>query len=125
MSFLSDLVEGHFSNLGTDISHAGSSLMSHPSELYETLGGAAALATGGLALGALAPEAGAVAGGGSLFSGLFGGGDAAAAAAGGDAFDIGAATQGSDALMEDCRPILRVGIHADSAQILEGFRLTS
>jgi hypothetical protein len=91
MSFLSDLVEGHFSNLGTDISHAGSSLLSHPSELYETLGGAAALATGGLALGALAPEAGAAAGGGSLFSGLFGGGDAAAGA-----FDIGAATQGSD-----------------------------
>jgi hypothetical protein len=59
MSFLTDLFEGHTSNLGTDLSHAGSSLMSHPSELYETLGGAAALATGGLALGALAPAAGA------------------------------------------------------------------
>jgi hypothetical protein len=59
MSFLTDLFEGHDSNLGNDISHAGSSLLSHPSELYETLGGAAALATGGLALGALAPAAGA------------------------------------------------------------------
>jgi hypothetical protein len=100
MSFLTDLFEGHTSNLGTDLSHAGSSLMSHPSELYETLGGAAALATGGLALGGLGGGlfggADAAAGGGGLFSGLFGGGDAAAAAAGGDAFDIGAATQGSD-----------------------------
>ena len=78
MSFLSDAFEGNWSHLGTDIGHAGSSLMSHPSELYETLGGAAALATGGLALGALAPEVGgaAVAGGGAdvggLFSGIFG-----------------------------------------------------
>jgi hypothetical protein len=79
MSFLSDAFEGHFDELGTDISHAGSSLMHHPSEMYETLGGAAALATGGLALGAL-PElgaAGAAAEGGAdvggLFSGMFGG----------------------------------------------------
>ncbi len=82
MSFLSDTFEGNWGNLGTDISHAGSSLMKHPSELYETIGGAAALATGGLALGAL-PELGGVAalGGeaagtgadvGGLFSGMFG-----------------------------------------------------
>lgn len=84
MSFLSDAFEGNFSHLGTDLSHAGSSLMSHPSELYETLGGAAALATGGLALGAL-PElgaAGAAAEGGGMLGGLFGGGADAAAAGG-------------------------------------------
>jgi hypothetical protein len=109
MSFLSDAVEGNWSHLGTDISHAGSSLMSHPSELYETLGGAAALATGGLALGALAPEAGVagLAGGGAdvggLFSGMFGGAEGApwlgtgaeAAAEGSDvAASTGFGTQG-------------------------------
>ncbi|MFZ1009368.1 MAG: hypothetical protein WAN65_21175, partial [Candidatus Sulfotelmatobacter sp.] len=82
MSFLSDLFEGHTSNLGTDLSHAGSSLMSHPSELYETLGGAAALATGGLALGGLG------AGGlGSLFGASA---DAAPLAFGEDASAFGA-----------------------------------
>ena len=99
MSFLTDLFEGNTGNLGNDISHAGSSLMSHPSELYETLGGAAALATGGLALDALAPEAGAAAGGGglsSLFSGLFGGGGGITAAAGGDSAALDAVAAGAD-----------------------------
>ena len=36
----------------------------------------------------------------------------------------GTATQGSYALIQNCRPILLVGVHADSAQILEGFQLT-
>lgn len=91
MSFLSDLVEGNTSNLGTDLSHAGSSLMSHPDELAETIGGAAALATGGLALGADAGLFGAGAGAdaaigggvdtGGLFSGIFG--DTAGASGGG------------------------------------------
>jgi hypothetical protein len=43
MSFLSDAAEGNWSHLGTDISHAGSSLMNHPTEMLE-LGGAAARA---------------------------------------------------------------------------------
>ena len=84
MSFLSDLVHGDFSNLGTDLSHAGSSLLSHPSELYETLGGAAALATGGLALGGLAGA-----------GGLFGAADAGLGAA--DAAGVGAATADASA----------------------------
>lgn len=54
MSFLSDLAHGNFGSLGSDIRDAPSSLASHPSQLYETLGGVAALATGGLALGGLA-----------------------------------------------------------------------
>jgi hypothetical protein len=84
MSFLTDLFEGHTSNLGTDLSHAGSSLLSHPSELYETLGGAAALATGGLALGGLAGA-----------GGLFGAADAGLGAA--DAAGVGAATADASA----------------------------
>jgi len=51
MSFFSDLFEGNFGNLGTDLSHAGSSLLAHPDELAETIGGAA-LVGGGLAFGA-------------------------------------------------------------------------
>lgn len=38
MSFLTDLFEGNFGNLGNDISHTFSSLASHPDELAETLG---------------------------------------------------------------------------------------
>ena len=53
MSFFSDLFEGNFSNLGTDVTHAPESLANNPTELEETLGGVAALATGGLALGGL------------------------------------------------------------------------
>lgn len=73
MSFLSDTFEGNWGHLGTDLSNAGSSLMSHPSQLYETLGGAAAIATGGLALGAF-PELGAAGAGSGLLSGFFGAG---------------------------------------------------
>ena len=79
MSFLSDLFEGHTDKLGTDLTHAPESLAKHPSELYETLGGAAALATGGLALGGL----------GGL-GGLLGGAEAGAAGAGADALGTGA-----------------------------------
>jgi hypothetical protein len=88
MSFFSDLFKGDFSNLGTDLEHAPESLAKHPSELYETLGGAAALATGGLGLGLLGGEAGlgAAAGGTSVL-----GGDAAIA--GGDALAAGAAPE--------------------------------
>lgn len=93
MSFFSDLFEGNFSNLGTDITHAPESLAKHPSELYETLGGAAALATGGIGLGLLGGEAGA----GALGSlgGFLGEGGAAGAGAGANA--LGAAA-GTDAL---------------------------
>mgnify|MGYP001584478084 CR=1 FL=1 len=87
MSFLSDAFEGNWSHLGTDISHAGSSLASHPDQMWETIGGAAALATGGLALGAGAGLFGAGAGAGE---GILAGGAAlpgiapeAAAASGG------------------------------------------
>lgn len=88
MSFLTDLVEGHTSNLGTDLSHAGSSLMNHPSEEIE-LGGAALLGAAPFVLPELLGGAGALGGaaeGGGLFSGIFGGADAAAA--GGDALAL-------------------------------------
>jgi len=71
MSFLTDLFEGNFGNLGTDISHAPSSLIAHPDELIETLAGASliaapfavpaiggALGVGDAALGAGAIDAG-------------------------------------------------------------------
>jgi hypothetical protein len=51
VSFLTDLIHGNTGNLTDDLTHAPESLAKHPSELYETLGGAAALATGGLAAG--------------------------------------------------------------------------
>ena len=41
MSFLTDLFEGNFGNLGTDITHAPSSLAAHPTEIAELLGAAA------------------------------------------------------------------------------------
>jgi len=44
MSFLTDLFEGNLNKLGTDITHAPSSLIAHPDELAETLGGAALVA---------------------------------------------------------------------------------
>lgn len=47
MSFFTDLFEGNFGNLGTDLSHTFSSLASHPDQLAETLG------VGGLALGGI------------------------------------------------------------------------
>jgi hypothetical protein len=108
MSFLTDLFEGDTSNLGNDISHAGSSLMSHPDELAETLGGAAALATGGLALGGELPFLGAGAAGdaaassgvdvGGLFSGMFGDTSQATAALGtsGDSLIAPALNTGAD-----------------------------
>lgn len=94
MSLLTDVFEGNFGNVGNDISHTGSSLMSHPDELAETIGGAAALATGGLALGGELPFLGAgagadaAAGGGGLFSSIFGGGADASAFGGGDALAL-------------------------------------
>ncbi len=84
MSFLSDAAEGNWSHLGTDLSHAGSSLMNHPTEMLE-LGGAAALGAAPFVLPELLGGAGALGGaaeGGGLFGGLgglFGGGEAAAA----------------------------------------------
>lgn len=93
MSFFSDLFEGNFNKLGTDITHAPESLAKHPSELYETLGGAAALATGGLALGglgALGGAEGAAAGAGGL-EGLLGGGGAEAGGVA-DAFAAGSSS---------------------------------
>ena len=97
MSFFSDLFHGNFSSLGTDLTHAPESLAKHPSELYETLGGAAALATGGLALGGLGALGGAgeaAAGGLGSLGGLFGGGAEAGAEAGGiaDAFAAGSSS---------------------------------
>lgn len=91
MSFFSDLFRGNFSSLGTDLTHAPESLAKHPSELYETLGGAAALATGGLALGGLGAE-----GLGAGLGGLFGGGEAAGGL--GTAVASGADSAGLDAL---------------------------
>jgi hypothetical protein len=75
MSFFSDLFEGNFNNLGNDITHAPSSLINHPDELAETLGGAA-LIGGGIAFapeiaGALGiGEAGAIGAGAGVDAGL-------------------------------------------------------
>jgi len=66
MSFLTDLFEGNFSNLGRDITEAPSSLARHPAEIAE-LGGAALLGGGLL----LAPE----------IAGALGGAEAAGAGA--------------------------------------------
>jgi hypothetical protein len=82
MSFLSDLVEGNFGNLGNDITHAPSSLANHPGEIAEV--GAAALAA--LTLGATLPESiGAI---GATEAGL-GAADLGAADAAFGAFDSG------------------------------------
>lgn len=102
MSFFSDLFKGDFSNLGTDLTHAPESLEKHPSELYETLGGAAALATGGLALGA---------GAGGL-GGLFGGAEAAGGL--GTAVASGADSAGLDALVAGASPELAPAVDAAS-----------
>jgi len=75
MSFLSDLFEGQFQNLGTDLVDAPSSLINHPSELLDVGLGAAAIAAP-FAI----PEIGA---------GLGIGGGIDAAAGGGLAADIG------------------------------------
>jgi hypothetical protein len=104
MSFFSDLFEGNWGNLGTDLTHAPDSLSRHPGEIVET--GAAVLAA--LTLGASLPESGLLAGGaeaaGALGAAEAGGGlaadlgiaDIGAAAAGGLEADIGAGT--ADAL---------------------------
>lgn len=98
MSFFSDLFEGNFGNLGTDLSHSFSSFGKHPSEMWETAAAAAAALTGGAALGFLPGLGGlGAAGAGALdFGGLFGGGAGAADAlaplgysAAGDAVDTG------------------------------------
>lgn len=97
MSFFSDLFEGNFGNLGTDLSHSFSSFANHPKEWLELGGGALAGLTGGAALGLLPGLGGlGAAGAGALdFGGLFGGGAAADAlaplgySAAGDAVDTG------------------------------------
>jgi hypothetical protein len=104
MSFLSDLFEGNFGNLGTDLAHAPSSFANHPAEWAET--GAAALAVAapwllpeiGAGLGALgAADLGAEAVGGGLAVDLgiedIGAGFAAA--------DIGAGAAGAGGLAAD------------------------
>jgi hypothetical protein len=88
MSLFSDLFEGNFSNLGTDITHAPSSLINHPDELLET--GAAALA---IAAPFAIPEIGAALGGGAALEGGLG---AAGALEGGElAADLGIADIGT------------------------------
>jgi hypothetical protein len=113
MSFFSDLFEGNFSSLGTDLSHAPESLAKHPSELYETLGGAAALATGGLGLGLLGAEGGA----GTLGSlgGFLGEGGAGGL---GTAVASGADSAGLDALAAGAAP--EVAPAVDAASTLGG-----
>jgi len=75
MSFLTDLFEGNFGNLGTDLSNAPSSFLAHPQEQLEVGLGAAAIAAP-----FLLPEIGA---------GLGIGGTIDAAAGGGLAADLG------------------------------------
>src|ERR1700677_2011711 len=88
MSFFSDLFEGNFSSLGTDVEHAPSSLANNPTELEETLGGVAALATGGLALGGLGALGGAAAGWGDIGAGAAEGGAGALASGTASGADI-------------------------------------
>src|ERR1700678_4460712 len=88
MSFFSDLFEGNFSSLGTDVEHAPSSLANNPTELEETLGGVAALATGGLALGGLGALGGAAAGLGDIGAGAAEGGAGALASGTASGADI-------------------------------------
>src|SRR6266436_6357932 len=92
MSFLSDLFEGNFGNLGTDISHAPSSLAAHPDEIAELAGGAALVAAP-----FLLPEIGAALGVGGLAEGAVDVGGAALASEGGLAADLGIADIGAAA----------------------------
>ncbi len=103
MSFFSDLFRGNFGNLGNDITHAPSSLISHPDELAETIGAGALIAApfvfpeigGALGIGAAADAGGALAADAATAGGAFAadaGGALAADAAG------GAAALGTDAL---------------------------
>src|ERR1700678_1767961 len=126
MSFFSDLFEGNFSNLGTDVTHAPESLANNPTELEETLGGVGALATGGLALGGLGALGGAAAGLGDIGAGaaegagsgiltggdalglspdVFAAGNAAAGAGGFGDVAAGAETSGIDAINAAAPPI--------------------
>lgn len=85
MSFFSDLFEGNFSNLGTDIVDAPSSLINHPDELAETIG-VVGLGLGGLgAIGALG-DLGALGAGAADAGALT---DLGAGATGGLAADLG------------------------------------
>jgi hypothetical protein len=73
LSFFTDLFKGNFGNLGTDVEHAPESLIKHPDELAETVGGAIALGTGGLGLAGIGPLGGLLGGTGeALGSGLGG-----------------------------------------------------
>ncbi len=92
MSLLSDLFEGNWDNLGTDISHAPSSLAAHPEEIGELAGGAALIAAP-----FLVPEIGAALGVGGLAEGAVDVGGAALASEGGLAADLGIADIGAAA----------------------------
>jgi hypothetical protein len=109
MSFLSDAFEGNWSHLGTDLSHSGSSLMHHPTEMLE-LGGAAALGAAPFLLPEIGGLFGAGAGAGDILTGgaALGLDPAAAAASGGfetaaagaDTSALGFGTQAIDPLSE-------------------------
>ncbi len=93
MSFLSDAFHGNWGNLGTDISHAGSSFADHPMEWAETAG-VAALGAAPFVLPELGALGGAAAGGEGLFGGLLGGGEAAVGST--DAFALTASEAVAD-----------------------------
>ena len=80
MSFLSDLLEGNFGNLGTDILHAPESLARHPDQIAEL--------AGAIALPFAAPEILGALGVGDVLGGL--GGDLAGSAAAGLGETVGA-----------------------------------
>src|SRR6266699_2181992 len=82
MSFFSDLFEGNWGNLGTDITHAPSSFANHPEEWAEVAGGAALIAAPWLI-----PEIGAGLAGafGAADLGALAGGELAGAEFAGDA----------------------------------------
>jgi hypothetical protein len=92
VSFFSDLFEGNFGNLGTDIVDAPSSLANNPSELLQV--GAGALTA--LTLGAAAPAVGGLLAGDAALTGADIGLLGADAAAGAGAADIGAGTLAAD-----------------------------
>ncbi len=92
MSFLSDLFEGNFGNLGNDISHTFSSLASHPDQLAETIGAGALIAAP-----FVVPEIGAAIGIGAGADAALGA-DTALAADAGLTADAAAGGLGADAL---------------------------
>jgi hypothetical protein len=111
MSFLTDLFEGQFGNLGTDLSHAPSSFAAHPQEQLEVGLGAAAVAAP-----FLLPEIGGALGAGAGADVALG----ADAAAGG--FDIAGAGLGADVLADPAIAGLagEAGAGAADAGILAG-----